>query len=363
MLAGSQAASLKTVLRLDSANQTLVASKKGGALTGDDPVPVANRFGALEVEDGTLQEPMEPETPIAVGNCPVAERCHGSNVSVGNEPEHDLLSIQGKIGGRRAVMLIDSGPTHDFIANGFVRKHHLYTDASSEMLSVTLADGSPSEVTQISTRTLKVTFGGFSEEQHFTVHPLPRYDAILGKPWLTRNNPCINFRTNEVQLDGEPFIAKLPSANPPTADRPTVESMFISGRQARHALRSGAEGFLAWVTAANDENRFVPQLQGSEQQDIQNLLKRYQDLFPDELPNEFPPKRPVDHEIQIEDGARPPSRPAYRMPKPEMDELQSQLSELLEKGCQVSRHTVHLCFFCEEIGWYSENGVRLARIE
>ena len=296
------------------------------------PVPVANRFGALEVEDVALQEPTEPETPIAVGNCPVAERCHVSNVSVGNEPEHDLLRIQGKIGGRRAVMLIDSGSTHDFIADSFVRKHHLDTDASSAVLSVTLADGSTSEVPQISTRTLRVTVGGFSEEQHFTVYPLTRYDAILGKPWLTRNNPSINFRTNEVQLDGEPFVAKLPSANPPTADRPSVESMFISGRQARHALRSGAEGFLAWVTAANEENRSGPQLQESEQQDIQNLLKRYQDLFPDELPNELPPKRPVDHEIQIEDGARPPSRPAYRLPKPEMDELQSQLSELLEKG-------------------------------
>ena len=209
------------------------------------PVPVANRFGALEVEDVALQEPTEPETPIAVGNCPVAERCHVSNVSVGNEPEHDLLRIQGKIGGRRAVMLIDSGSTHDFIADSFVRKHHLDTDASSAVLSVTLADGSTSEVPQISTRTLRLTVGGFSEEQHFTVYPLTRYDAILGKPWLTRNNPSINFRTNEVQLDGEPFVAKLPSANPPTADRPSVESMFISGRQARHALRSGAEGFLA----------------------------------------------------------------------------------------------------------------------
>ena len=295
------------------------------------PLPVANRFGALEVEDVALQEPTEQETPIAVGNCPVAERGHVSNVSVGNEPEHDLLRVQGEIGGRRSVMLIDSGSTHDFIADGFVRKHHLDTDASSEMLSVTLTDGSTSEVPQISTPTLKVTVGGFSEEQPFTVYPLTRYDAILGKPWLTRNNPSINFRTNEVQLDGEPFVAKSLSANPPTGDRPTVESMFISGRQARHVLWSGAEGFLAWVTDANEENRSGPQLQESEQQDIQNLLKRYQDLFPDELPNELPPKRPVNHEIQIEDGSRPPSRPAYCLPKPEVDELPSQMSELLEK--------------------------------
>ena len=33
-----------------------------------------------------------------------------------------------------------------------------------------------------------------------------------------------------------------------------------------------------------------------------------------------------------EEGAVPPSRAAYRLPKPEMDELQAQLTELLRKG-------------------------------
>ena len=37
LLAGSKATSLKTVLRVDSATQTQVASKKEGALTDDDP--------------------------------------------------------------------------------------------------------------------------------------------------------------------------------------------------------------------------------------------------------------------------------------------------------------------------------------
>ena len=34
----------------------------------------------------------------------------------------------------------------------------------------------------------------------------------------------------------------------------------------------------------------------------------------------LPPKRSVDHEIKVEAQSKPPSRPAYRLYKPEMDE-------------------------------------------
>jgi len=55
-------------------------------------------------------------------------------------------------------------------------------------------------------------------------------------------------------------------------------------------------------------------------------------VLPSALPPELPPKRFVDHEIKVEAGSTPPSRAAYRLPKPEMDELHDQLSALLEKG-------------------------------
>ena len=62
------------------------------------------------------------------------------------------------------------------------------------------------------------------------------------------------------------------------------------------------------------------------------LLTKYSDVFPEELPNQLPPSRSVDHEIQVEVGTKPPSRPAYRPPRPEIDELQKQLTELLRRG-------------------------------
>ena len=55
-------------------------------------------------------------------------------------------------------------------------------------------------------------------------------------------------------------------------------------------------------------------------------------VVPKELPAQLPQRRDVDHDINLEPGAAPPSRPPYRLSKPEMDELQRQITALLEKG-------------------------------
>ena len=249
--------------------------------------------------------------------------------SVNVETEHELLRVEGKINGRRALMLIDSGSTHDFIAEQFARRVNLPTEIGSENLNVTLADGASSSFPMETTHELKVIVGDFSDNQTFTVFPLHRYDAILGKPWLTRNNPDINFRTNEVRLNSNGLPCASPSQSEPTAP---VEAMFISGRQARHALRSGDEGVLAWVSVEDGIGKEPDKSTQNEHPDLKAMFRDYDDLFPDDLPARLPPERSVDHEIRLEEGSSPPSRPAYRLPRPEMEELKKQLTELLKKG-------------------------------
>ncbi|MCW2743449.1 MAG: uncharacterized protein JWR45_3871 [Blastococcus sp.] len=63
-----------------------------------------------------------------------------------------------------------------------------------------------------------------------------------------------------------------------------------------------------------------------------DLLREYKDVFPDQLPRGLPPRRDVDHAIELVPGATPPSRPAYRLSNTELDELKKQLAELTEQG-------------------------------
>ena len=66
--------------------------------------------------------------------------------------------------------------------------------------------------------------------------------------------------------------------------------------------------------------------------EIIDLLNRYADVFPEELPHRLPPSRGIEHQIDFVPGVVIPNRPAYRSNPIEMKELQEQDDELLARG-------------------------------
>ncbi|KAL9259847.1 Retrovirus-related Pol polyprotein from transposon 17.6-like protein [Drosera capensis] len=54
--------------------------------------------------------------------------------------------------------------------------------------------------------------------------------------------------------------------------------------------------------------------------------------MPKELPKKLPPRREVDHKIELEPGTRPPARAPYHMAPTELEELRKQLKDLLDVG-------------------------------
>ena len=54
--------------------------------------------------------------------------------------------------------------------------------------------------------------------------------------------------------------------------------------------------------------------------------------MPEELPKTLPPRREVDHMIELEAGAKPPALAPCHMAPPELEELRKKLKELLEEG-------------------------------
>ena len=65
--------------------------------------------------------------------------------------------------------------------------------------------------------------------------------------------------------------------------------------------------------------------------DVTPIVIKYDTVFPTDLPAGLPPKRSVDHAIDL-DGPPPATRGVYRMSSSELAELKQQLEELLEKG-------------------------------
>ncbi|GKE82411.1 putative nucleotidyltransferase, ribonuclease H [Tanacetum coccineum] len=63
---------------------------------------------------------------------------------------------------------------------------------------------------------------------------------------------------------------------------------------------------------------------------IERVLEEFKDVMPKELPKNLPPRREVDHTIELETGSKPPAKAPYRMPPPKLEELRKQLQELMD---------------------------------
>ncbi|RVW60334.1 Transposon Tf2-2 polyprotein [Vitis vinifera] len=63
---------------------------------------------------------------------------------------------------------------------------------------------------------------------------------------------------------------------------------------------------------------------------VVKILKEFRDVMPAELPKELPPRRPIDHKIELLPGTKAPAQAPYWMPLVELLELRKQLKELLD---------------------------------
>ena len=56
---------------------------------------------------------------------------------------------------------------------------------------------------------------------------------------------------------------------------------------------------------------------------VHKVLEEFKDVMPTELPKRHPPRREVDHVIDLESGAKPPAFAPYRMAPPKLKELRT----------------------------------------
>ena len=247
----------------------------------------------------------------------------------------DLLILQGTCAGHLANILVDSGASMDFINHRYMTEHRLPKTKEDPHGRVTLADGSVRPCTQISDNT--VTLSGYQTLCHLHVTDLGPHDLILGQPWLQSNNPDIDWaqRTLRPRIQGPQRptqIAVAPNSGAPWTTS-SKDIPVISSLQASRALRHGASGYLALVRTAEttaETTTVTPAPQTSDAR-LQEVLNRYQGVF-QPLPNKLPPRRDVDHHIDLEPGGAQPYQGIYRMSPLELGELRKQLDDLLEKG-------------------------------
>ena len=257
------------------------------------------------------------------------------------EAERQLLTFNCNVGGFPARVLIDGGAEGDVISTKFQKQHNLPL-TSCHPIPVLLPNGSSS----ITSHTASITIEreAYSDTLNPILYPLQRYDLILGKPWLTRINPQIDWRTNNLHFNhnGKDIKWECSGFKSDSIQTRTGGRLLTHIHFHTMATLPGSDVFLALVKSSKDiqnendkKDTDTPSPTAKRPPlvpEIRTIVEdEFPDVFPDTLPGGLPPDRGDAMKIETEPNADPPFKPVIRLSIAELDELRKQLDDLLAK--------------------------------
>lgn len=232
-----------------------------------------------------------------------------------------LMYVKTLINGREIMAMVDTGATHNFVAEREVQSLGLKLAQHSSQIKAVNSEAKP--IKGVTNVELKV--GSWSGQCGLMAVPLDDFDVILGNEFLVA-----------AQVAVMPHLGGLLIAdvNNPSFVKGVYDVTTISGKKAglisaiqiEKGLRHGDVTYVAaMVEIKPDVYQEVPDA-------VADLLEQFHDIMPVELPKSLPPRRAIDHKIELEPGAVVPAKAPYRMSPSELVELRKQLTELLDCG-------------------------------
>jgi hypothetical protein len=245
--------------------------------------------------------------------------------------------------------MVDCGATSQFIDQDFALKNGLKLRRKAVPEVLTVVDGRTSVAGDLTHEvTIQLLIDQHLENVVFQVTKLGSVPLILGKTWLRRHNPLIDWTNNTVNFRSAWCQAHcLPhrhEAPEPSRATPAASSFSISMiGAAGYTIAARQKHSISFVATIrdlfpedDDDNDNVP---GDSKQDMEQLRKlvppEYHDhllLFTKKEADKLPPHRYIDHEIPLEEGAKPSFGPLYSMSASELKEVRAWLKEHLSKG-------------------------------
>lgn len=215
-----------------------------------------------------------------------------------------------------ARVLLDSGAKKRFVSHKF--KHLLKQNPQSlnDTFTVEMANGKVESTNNIYIG-CTLTLNNHSFQIDLMLVTIKISDVIIGMDWLIPHHVDIMCHEKVVHLN-------LPSSQTLIiyGDKPSLNLQIISCVKAQKYLRKEYYAFLARVVNEKQEVKDI--------KDIPEVCK-FPDIFPKGLPG-VPLELQVEFRIDLIPRATPVAKSPYRLALAEMQELSSQLNELLSKG-------------------------------
>ena len=196
---------------------------------------------------------------------------------------------------------------------------------------------------------INTQIGSYQDQLNFVEVPLKGCDAILGMTWLAKYNPNTDWKEGTLSLyhKGQHHLLQkqqLPkqhinsiqsdSSTPTTSTPPptTVTPILLSSsKQIKKLIRKNKIDTLILASIQPHHDHYNNN-ESPPTAEAESLLSEFSDVFPSQLPNQLPPRRDVDHRIELTQTSPPTLRSVYRMSSTELDELKKQLDELVASG-------------------------------
>jgi len=236
----------------------------------------------------------------------------------------ELIVLTGSIKGIPARILVDGGATHNFIDENLLWDSGIISLAKElpHQHYVLLPNGGR-ETSNLILPKARTHIGTYKENLTFYATRLQGFDAILGKEWLGEANPDINWKKNTIQFDhgGKKHTLRTP---PQENVDPAIRHMLLTHTELETAFARKETMYLCSLKEETSPEEEIPE-------EIKAVLEDYPDVLSG-LPSGLPPKRAVDHSIDVEPGQSVPLRGIYPLSSIELEELHKQIDELIQKG-------------------------------
>jgi archaellum component FlaC len=237
----------------------------------------------------------------------------------GASGETGLMFVVAKVNGRSTHALVDTGATHNFITEDEARRLELNIHHGGGMLKTVNAVAKPlNGVVQ----GVELRLGSWHGPIDISVAQMDDFKFVLGLDFLRKVNaiPLPSFGSMCI-------LEKGSSCMVPTVSMGT-EARQLSAMQLAKGWKKGEPTFIAQLSVDSEVTTNEDVLPTA----MVKVLEDNSDVMPATLPRKLPPRREVDHRIELEPGAKPPAMAPYRMAPPELEELRKQLTELVDTG-------------------------------
>jgi len=244
---------------------------------------------------------------------------------------HSRCTVLGKV----CSLIIDSSSCANVISVSMIEKLNLQTSAHPHPYNIQWLN--QSKGLQVNSRCL-VTFSigkNYQDQLWFDVIPMDACHVLLGRPWLfdrrVMHNGYLNtysFTKDGKNLTNAPLSPSQLPQTKPTKNQSKTDLLLACSEPILKATQHEFKAFKEWILTVEDEPESPPLTHPL----AISLLKKYSYLFPEEIPSGLPPKREIQHHIDLIPGAILPNKPAYRMNPKDTMEVQRQVEELVSKG-------------------------------